>query len=60
MAKLITLDQFKMLANKVHEEDNALGVRIDNVASQVEGLVTAGGEPNVLNGVKVNLSLIHI
>lgn len=60
MAKLITLDQFKMLANKVHEEDNALGVRIDNVVSQVEGLVTAGGEPNVLNGVKVNGNALTI
>lgn len=60
MAKLITLDQFKMLANKVHEEDNALGVRIDNVVSQVEGLVTAGGEPNVLNGVKVNGNALAI
>ena len=60
MAKLITLDQFKTLATKVHEEDVALGVRIDEVVADIEGLVATGGEPNILEGVKVNGTALTI
>ena len=54
MSKLTTLDQLRLLATRVKSEDDALGARIDAVVADVEGLVTAGGEPNVLEGVKVN------
>ena len=54
MDKMITLDQFKQLATKVKTEDDALGVQITTIADKVEGLITTGGEANVLEGVKVN------
>ena len=54
MSKIITLDQFKELAAKVKSEDDALGAQIEAVVSQVEDLVSTGGEANVLEGVKVN------
>lgn len=54
MSKIITLDQFKQLANKVKSEDDALGAQLETVAGKVEELVTTGGEANVLEGVKVN------
>ena len=54
MSKIITLDHFKQLATKVKTEDDALGVKIEAVASDVEALIAANGEPNILNGVKVN------
>ena len=38
----------------VDEKDLALSDRIDAVVEDIEGLVTAGGEPNILEGVKVN------
>lgn len=40
MSKIITLDQFKQLATKVKTEDDALGVKITEVADKVEGLIT--------------------
>lgn len=54
MSKIITLDQFKQLATKVKTEDDALGAQISAVATKVEGLITTGGEANVLEGVMVN------
>lgn len=38
----------------VDEKDLALSNRIDAVVEDIEGLVTAGGEPNILEGIKVN------
>lgn len=38
----------------IDEKDLALSGRIDEVVADIEGLVTAGGEPNILEGVKVN------
>ena len=58
--KLITLDQFKQLATKVKTEDDALGAQISEVAGRVENLIATGGEPNVLNGVKVNGTALTI
>lgn len=52
--KITTLDQLKLLANRVKTEDAALGARIDSVVSTVEGIVATGGEANVLEGIKVN------
>jgi len=52
--KLTTLAQLKLLATRVKAEDDALGTQITTVAEKVEGLVSTGGEANVLEGVKVN------
>lgn len=52
--KLTTLEQLKLLANRVHSEDEALGARIDAVVEDVSGIIATGGEANVLEGVKVN------
>ena len=38
----------------VDEKDLALSGRIDAVVEEIEGLVATGGEPNILEGVKVN------
>ena len=38
----------------IDKQDAALGLRIDGVVEDIEGLVTAGGEPNVIETVKVN------
>lgn len=38
----------------VDEKDLALSGRIDAVVADIEGLVATGGEPNILEGVKVN------
>lgn len=54
MSKLTTLEQLKLLAQRVKTEDDALGARITEIAEDVEGLVSTGGEANVLEGVKVN------
>ena len=58
--KLTTLEQLKMLANRVHDEDVALGARIDAVVEDIEGIVATGGEANVLEGVKVNGTALAI
>lgn len=53
-SKLTTLEHLKQLAVLVKQYDDALGGRIDGVVDQVNDLVTAGGEPNKLEGIKVN------
>lgn len=58
--KITTLDQLKLLANRVKTEDAALGARIDEVVATVEGIVATGGEANVLNGIKVNGTALAI
>lgn len=52
--KLITLEQFGMLAAKVKAEDDVLGTKIAEIVEDIEGIVATGGEANVLEGVKVN------
>lgn len=42
-----------MLANKVKSEDAALGTKLETVTTKVDNLVAAGGEANILEGVKV-------
>lgn len=54
MAKLTTLEQLRLLADRVKSEDDALAVKIGEVASDVEGIIATGGEANILEGVKVN------
>lgn len=59
-SKLTTLEQLRLLAERTKQFDDALGLRIDEIVADVEGLVTAGGEPNVLEGVKVNGAALAI
>ena len=51
--KLTKLGALKELAEKVYN-DYATKETVNTLSNKVEGLVTAGGEPNVLEGVKVN------
>lgn len=44
----------------VDEKDLALSGRIDAVVADIEGLVATGGEPNILEGVKVNGQALSI
>lgn len=60
MSKFVNLEQIKVLANKVKSEDAALGTKIEAVASKVEGLISTGGEANILEGVKVNGAALSI
>ena len=56
--KLTTLGHLKAGLQQtkayVDEKDRALSNRIDAVVEDIEGIITAGGEPNLLEGVKVN------
>ena len=45
--KLTTLEQLKLLAQRVNTEDTKL-------SAQIQQIVTTGGEPNVITGIKVN------
>lgn len=58
--KLITLEQFGMLAAKVKAEDDVLGTKIAEIVEDIEGIVATGGEANVLEGVKVNGQVLQI
>ena len=51
--KLVKLAALKALAEKVNS-DYTKKTDFDALNKQVQGLVTAGGEPNVLTSVKVN------
>ena len=57
-SKLTTLGHLKSGLQQtkayVDEKDLALSGRIDAVVADIEGLVATGGEPNILEGVKVN------
>ena len=57
--KLVKLAALKALAEKV-KADYAKQADLTALKEQVEGLVTAGGEPNVLEGVKVNGTALDI
>ena len=60
MSKHTTLDQLKMLALRTKGEINKVGTRVTELSGRVDELVTAGGEPNVLVGVKVNGTALAI
>lgn len=64
MSKLTTLDQLKsgLQAAKTYidAQDTALTGRINDVVEDVEKLVAAKGEANVLTGVKVNGAALSI
>ena len=60
MSKHTTLDQLKMLALRTKGEINKVDTRVTELSGRVDKLVTAGGEPNVLVGVKVNGTALAI
>ena len=60
MSKFVNLEQIKVLANKVKSEDAALGTKLETVTTKVDNLVAAGGEANILEGVKVNGATLTI
>ena len=56
---LVKLAALKALAEKV-KNDYALKTELSALSEKVDGLVTAGGEPNKLEGVKVNGTALTI
>lgn len=56
---LVKLSAIKSLAEKI-KKDYAQKSELSKVADKVDGLVTAGGEPNVMEGVKVNGALLKL
>ena len=60
MSKLTTLDQLKLLAQRTKVEIDAVDTKVTDLSSRVDDLVTAGGEPNILTGVKVNGTALAI
>lgn len=60
MSKLTTLDQLKLLAQRTKVEIDAVDTKVTTLSNRVNDLVTAGGEPNVLTGIKVNGSLLTL
>lgn len=58
-SKLTKLAALKALAQKV-QSDYALKKDLTALSEKVEGLVTAGGEPNKLEGIKINGKLLTL
>ena len=58
-SKLTKLAALKALAQKV-QSDYALKKDLTALSDKVEGLITAGGEPNKLEGIKVNGTLLAL
>ena len=58
-SKLTKLAALKALAQKV-QSDYALKKDLTALSDKVEGLITAGGEPNTLEGIKVNGTLLTL
>ena len=56
---LVKLAALKALAEKV-KSDYALKSELTALSGRVDSLVTAGGEPNVLTGIKVNGTLLAL
>ena len=56
---LVKLAALKALAEKV-KSDYALKSELTALSGRVDELVTAGGEPNVLTGIKVNGALLEL
>ena len=64
MSKITTLDQLKLSLQTaktyIDAADASLGARIDAVVEDVAGIVATGGEANILEGVKVNNTVLDI
>ena len=63
-SKLVTLGQlatsFETAKDYIDQQDKGLSDQIEAVVKDVEDIVAAGGEANLLNGVKVNGSTLKI
>ena len=51
--KLTKLKSLKQLAEKINA-DFATKTELNTLSGKVDGLITAGGEPNVITAIKVN------
>ena len=58
-SKLTKLAALKALAQKV-QSDYALKKDLTALSNKVEGLIATGGEPNTLEGIKVNGTLLTL
>ena len=57
---LATLGHLKALAQQAKANDDRIEKKVTNLETQVDGLVTAGGEPNKIDAVKVNGTALEI
>lgn len=60
MSKHTTLDQLKMLAQRSKTEIDKVDTKVINLATKVDDLVTAGGEPNKIEAIKNNGAALEI
>lgn len=60
MSKHTTIDQLKKLALRTKSEIALVDGKVTSLSSKVNDLVTAGGEPNKLEGIKVNGTLLAL
>lgn len=54
MSKHTTIDQLKLLAQRSKTGIDAVDTKVTELSTKVDDLVTTGGEPNVIETVKVN------
>ena len=57
---LATLGHLKALAQQAKANDDRIEQKVTSLETQVDGLVTAGGEPNKIDAVKVNGTALEI
>lgn len=60
MSKHTTLDQLKMLAQRTKGEIDKVDSKVATLSGRVDTLEGAGGQANVLEGVKVNGTALKI
>ena len=60
MSKHTTLDQLKMLAQRTKGEIDKVDSKVTTLSDRVDTLESAGGQANVLEGVKVNGTALKI
>ena len=58
--KHTTIDQLKKLALRTKSEIGLVDAKVAGLTTKVNDLVTAGGEPNKLEGIKVNGTLLAL
>ena len=58
--KHTTIDQLKKLALRTKNEIGLVDAKVAGLTTKVNDLVTAGGEPNKLEGIKVNGTLLAL
>ena len=58
--KHTTIEQLKKLALRTKSEIGLVDAKVTGLTTKVNDLVTAGGEPNKLEGIKVNGTLLAL